>query len=309
MEAGLELMFDVLSNGTRRHIISTMSPGREAGFTQIMRGIGLDPTSQTGSFSYHLSKLLESGIIRRTRQGYSLTELGKKASELLVALDRSEGGGSPVEGDLGNGLEITPMGEVELMEVAQGIFSREDRKSRKRHQKTRQALGTKDVSEHMEKWAQKHRHWVFGILNPTPDRVDRPDAWASRSISLVAKKQGRVAGCILASQQPAKKLPGLGWGRHLQHADRATQIERLLSRSTAGVIDMIWVDPDQDYDFVREALVSRILAEFKDRDSIFVEIERGFESSRESQQFESGMNMLGFRTTLRQHRIFMRRNL
>ncbi|MFB0523346.1 MAG: hypothetical protein ACETV1_06265 [Candidatus Bathyarchaeia archaeon] len=49
---------------------------------------GLDPDHDSGLFVYHLSQLIDSGIIKRRGEGYGLTNFGEKASELLLAVER-----------------------------------------------------------------------------------------------------------------------------------------------------------------------------------------------------------------------------
>ena len=90
-----------------------------------------------------------------------------------------------------------------------------------------------------------------------------------------------------------------------ERADRPTQIEKLLSGDVAGAIGDIWVDPGEDYEIVQEALVDRILKVFKDRGAKIVEIERRFSTQREVERFESNMNRLGLKASLKEQRILM----
>ena len=91
-----------------------------------------------------------------------------------------------------------------------------------------------------------------------------------------------------------------------ERSDRPTKTEKLLSGDVAGMIDRIWVDPDEDHDTVQEVLVKHILTLLKKRNARFVEIERRFSTKRELEWFETSMNRLGMKTTLKDERIMMR---
>jgi len=304
METGLSLLFDALSSATRRQIISALGRRRRAGFVQLMRDAGFDPASETGSFTYHLFKLGEWGIVRRTPQGYVLTEFGDRAHELLASFS----GSIRLSSTRGQGeedMDIVKMGEEQLSQLAQAVFERTDEGTKKLRQETRTALGIKDESAQKGRWEKGHRQVVWGTLNPTPDMAGRPDAYASRALSMVARKNGKVVGSIFALEYPARRLPLWGWGIMFERADRPTQIEKLLSGDVAGAIGDIWVDPREDYEIVQEALVERILKMFKERGAKLVEIERRFPTQREVERFESNMNRLGLKARLKEQRIIM----
>lgn len=49
-------------------------------FSDLMRACGLNPNSDTGTFSYHLSILLDSDIVVKKDNEYQLTDFGNKTS-------------------------------------------------------------------------------------------------------------------------------------------------------------------------------------------------------------------------------------
>jgi hypothetical protein len=57
-------------------------------FSDLMRACGLNPNSDTGTFSYHLSVLLDSNIIIRKDNEYQLTNFGNTISDIIDSLQR-----------------------------------------------------------------------------------------------------------------------------------------------------------------------------------------------------------------------------
>ena len=318
IETGLSLIFDALSNRTRRQIILALGRREGAGFVQIMKEAGLDPASDTGHFSYHLSRLREWGLLERTRDGYCLTRLGRRAAGLLEEEANPGLQPSSMRGG-GHDMEIVEMGEKELSELAEAVFGRMDEKERKHKEEVGKALGiAKDFSQWVDGWKKNRKHWIFGTVDPTPDRVGIPDAWVSRALSLVAKRNGKIIGALFPTEYPAKKLPASlganpstkGWGIIFEHTDRPTHAEKLLSGDVGGVLgregsDPSWIDPDEDYEVVWEALAKHAIQRFRERGAKFVQIEKRFSTESEVGGFEAMMNRLGLVTSLKDHRVIM----
>jgi hypothetical protein len=316
IETGLSLIFDALSNRTRRQIILILSRNESSGFVQIMKKSGLDPECDTGSFSYHLSKLRAWGLIERTGGGYSLTLFGKKAAGIL---EGDVSNTQPLYRKGGHGVEITEMDEEEFSELTEAIFERMDDSKRKDREELGKALSVaSDYSQWVEGWKKNRKHLVYGTMDPTPERVGRPDAYISRALSVVAKKNGRIVGALFSTEYPAKKVPvslvgnpnTQGWGIHLHNTDRRTNAEKLLSGDVGGTLgrwdsEPSWIDPEENYWEIWEALANHAIRLFKERGAKFVQVEKRFSTESELRDFEASMNRLGLIASLKDHRIIM----
>jgi len=75
-----------LSNLTRRQIIHELA-AKPRTYTHLMEKLEINPDSQTGLLNYHLRKMRLAGIIKRTRDGYKLTDLGDAASRIIESFE------------------------------------------------------------------------------------------------------------------------------------------------------------------------------------------------------------------------------
>ncbi len=57
-------------------------------FSQLMSACGLDYDHDAGHFNYHLSDLIEKGMVEKTGSSYRLTELGSKMAEMVDYLEK-----------------------------------------------------------------------------------------------------------------------------------------------------------------------------------------------------------------------------
>jgi len=75
-----------LSNQTRRQIIRELA-SKPRTYTHLMEKLEINPDSQTGFLNYHLRKMRLAGVLKRTRDGYKLTDLGDAASRIIDSLE------------------------------------------------------------------------------------------------------------------------------------------------------------------------------------------------------------------------------
>lgn len=76
-----------ISNPIRYYLIQSLK-GNTMLFSELVRACGLDPNSDTGTFSYHLSVLLDSNIIVKKDNEYQLTVFGNTLADLINLLQR-----------------------------------------------------------------------------------------------------------------------------------------------------------------------------------------------------------------------------
>lgn len=81
------VVFRALSRSLRRSIISALR-GSDRQFSDLMRTCGLDPDHDSGLFVYHLSQLIDLGLVERVGEGYRLTDFGERISELVSTVER-----------------------------------------------------------------------------------------------------------------------------------------------------------------------------------------------------------------------------
>jgi predicted transcriptional regulator len=73
------------SNPTRINVLELLYL-RNLPYSEIMNKIGLNPKKDMGKFAYHLRILLKNGLIKKDREMYYLTALGKKAIDVFNQL-------------------------------------------------------------------------------------------------------------------------------------------------------------------------------------------------------------------------------
>jgi len=86
VEAAIEIL-QTISNPIRCYLIRSLK-GKTLAFSELMRACRLNPNYDTGTFSYHLSVLLDSNIILRKDNGYQLTKFGSTIAGFIDALQR-----------------------------------------------------------------------------------------------------------------------------------------------------------------------------------------------------------------------------
>jgi hypothetical protein len=77
----------IISNPIRKTIIQSLE-GTSMIFSDVMRVCGLDPNFDTGPFYYHLSMLVDAGLVEKVDSEYLLTNLGSTTSTLISTLQR-----------------------------------------------------------------------------------------------------------------------------------------------------------------------------------------------------------------------------
>ena len=70
----------------RRQIVLFLSNEGTATFTQIMDYLRLDPLWQCGTIGYHLNRLVESGLLRKHKDGYELTSEGRSIVDIVKGI-------------------------------------------------------------------------------------------------------------------------------------------------------------------------------------------------------------------------------
>lgn len=80
-------VLQAVGNPIRKAAIEALRKGRMR-FSQLLSSCDLDYDHDTGHFYYHLSELMDKGIVERIVDSYSLTEFGKKVAEMLSSLER-----------------------------------------------------------------------------------------------------------------------------------------------------------------------------------------------------------------------------
>jgi len=79
-----------IANPIRFNIVKILRCKEHAQYSELMKRCGLDPLTQTGVFNYHIGHMLRIGVINKERDGtYVLTELGRKISDLLLAIENA----------------------------------------------------------------------------------------------------------------------------------------------------------------------------------------------------------------------------
>lgn len=120
-------LLHTLGNPIRKATIRALKEG-EMRFSHLMAACGLDYDHDAGHFCYHLSELIERGVVEKSGEAYHLTESGSKTAELLDYLDREfsflfteEEGGEEHMKDI----------DLQTEWVGQGGDARFERRSRK----------------------------------------------------------------------------------------------------------------------------------------------------------------------------------
>lgn len=80
----------IVSNPIRKSIIESLEETPMI-FSDIMRACGLDPNHDTGPFYYHLSILIDAGLVEKGESQYHLTSLGGTVATLIGTLQRESG--------------------------------------------------------------------------------------------------------------------------------------------------------------------------------------------------------------------------
>lgn len=84
MGEDLERIFDALGHRVRRKIVEELGKRGSATYSELMKASGVE---DSGTFAFHLKKLLDLGIVRKNERGeYELTDLGKRAFSILKML-------------------------------------------------------------------------------------------------------------------------------------------------------------------------------------------------------------------------------
>ena len=83
-------IFAVLSNAIRRETLVHLRKRGLATFTELMHTCNLDIEWDCGTLGYHLNQLLKEGAIRKSEEGYKLTNFGVHLVNLLEGIGRAE---------------------------------------------------------------------------------------------------------------------------------------------------------------------------------------------------------------------------
>ena len=164
-------------------------------FSRIMEFCGLDPSHDTGPFFYHLSFLMESGIVGKEDESYSLTMFGSQIAELLKAIRRE------AEYQV---REIDPTGGGDGMVSTQGIkvrWAKEEEMSSGRYGMlildTEKMEQRKDIDLEWElatDQLETYNEWIKSLPSMKGQRM------------LLAEREGKPAGCLVF--RPMQELRG-----------------------------------------------------------------------------------------------------
>ncbi len=82
-------MLNAIGNEVRAHILRILHTEGPLSFTEIMAKLRMDPKRDAGKFGYHLKLLVNAQLvgIDPATEKYSLTDLGRAASDLLLSLE------------------------------------------------------------------------------------------------------------------------------------------------------------------------------------------------------------------------------
>ncbi len=84
MGEDLEKIFDALGHRIRRRVIEVLGKRGSATYSELMKAVGVE---DSGTFAFHLRKLLDLGLVRKNERGeYELTDLGKRAYSMIKVL-------------------------------------------------------------------------------------------------------------------------------------------------------------------------------------------------------------------------------
>ncbi len=85
-DLGLRVL-KIVSNPIRKAIIQSLD-GTSMIFSDVMRACGLNPNYDTGPFYYHLSMLMDAGLVEKIDSEYRLSDPGGIISTLICTLQR-----------------------------------------------------------------------------------------------------------------------------------------------------------------------------------------------------------------------------
>ncbi len=77
-----------MSNGVRRRAIQALAKQKHR-YSELIRDTGLIPSTDSGVFNYHLSKLLASKLVAKLNDHYELTPQGELAARYLLKIQDS----------------------------------------------------------------------------------------------------------------------------------------------------------------------------------------------------------------------------
>ncbi len=80
----------IVSSPIRKSILQSLEEAPLI-FSDIMRACDLDPNHDTGPFYYHLSILMDAGLVEKDEDRYRLTSLGVTVATLIGTLQRETG--------------------------------------------------------------------------------------------------------------------------------------------------------------------------------------------------------------------------
>ena len=77
----LEKIFDALGHRVRRRVVEELGKRGSATYSELMKAAGVE---DSGTFAFHLRKLLDLGLVRKNERGeYELTDLGMRAYSMI----------------------------------------------------------------------------------------------------------------------------------------------------------------------------------------------------------------------------------
>ena len=210
-----------LSNQTRREIIRDLAKPRT--YTQLMKKLEINPDSQTGLLNYHLRKMRLTGVIKRTRDGYKLTDLGDAASTIIESLE------SRLETR-----EVRERMEVKVEPYLEGSLSP---RALNRAKQNGAALDERYISGRRTEGVHKH---IFADLGVSATQIAKvgsrlPGVLPAFTATLHREKagEGRYAVCEPGKDRPANWIGGSFCSPWIDpdFAEQEEQVERELVRS------------------------------------------------------------------------------
>jgi GNAT superfamily N-acetyltransferase len=80
------LIMQVLANRLCAQVILFLQRSRAARYSDLLQTCSLDPYHESGKLGYHLNRLISLGLVAKGDSTYTLTDEGRKASQLLEAI-------------------------------------------------------------------------------------------------------------------------------------------------------------------------------------------------------------------------------
>jgi len=115
-------IFEALGHKLRRSIIEYLGRAGSSSYSELMKALGVE---DSGTFAFHVKKLVELGIIEKDESGnYRLTDLGAKAYEIIRGLKEEAKAVEAVKEAVAERREEAKAGIVEFSDLVKFTLTR-----------------------------------------------------------------------------------------------------------------------------------------------------------------------------------------